>query len=150
MCSPAPSGGRSQPAKRCEQPRRFLRKCSPEPAVMRPTGRGANKIGCISVSTVRVPTRGSPANHRRKLQSIRHVLAAMPFSPCFALREAYCPFLAPPLRPSFPAPLPCSLGHFAPSALRWYYLLVPYIVLFVLHIHLNEGCGLRRGTVGFD
>ena len=38
----------------------------PEPAVMRPTGRGVNKIGCTSVSTVRVPTRGSPANHRRR------------------------------------------------------------------------------------
>ena len=38
----------------------------PEPAVMRPTGRGANKIGGASVSAVRVPTRGSPANHRRR------------------------------------------------------------------------------------
>ena len=38
----------------------------PEPAVIRPTGRGVNKIGCTSVSTVRVPTRGSPANHRRR------------------------------------------------------------------------------------
>ena len=38
----------------------------PEPAVLRPTGRGANKIGGASVSTVRVPSRGTPANYRRR------------------------------------------------------------------------------------